>query len=682
MENRIISRKIFTKENILIIMFSLVGIIVGAEEITDLSLNGLWSFRISDNRGEFPDSLVDGILVNVPHTYNSMSELADYAGTAVYERELPVNNLMKNKQLRVEFGAVYHDAEIYINGVKAGEHRNAGYTPFSVDITPYVYFDRKDNRITVITDNSYSSTNLPFERSFDWNNDGGIYRDVNLHVSGPLSIRYVHVTPQLNIVDSTATARFDMRLWNENVPHMVDVSFDVVYKKTGDIIAKVHKTQLKADKNGIFSFTINCGKVFPWHFDNPNLYTFTARIYCDDDVSDTLIDNFGFRTIAIDGNRLLLNGESVRLPGIEDMPGSNPLMGAAENKKYMAETVSHMKELNCALTRYHWAQDEYRIHLMDSLGMLVQEEISWWGSPEKLSPELQKTIRNQLSELIEAHYNHPSIYAWGLSNEVGDNAEELRSLRNYAVALDSTRIYLAMSNGMNKRLTSDPSCVLDIPTYNDYIGTWHSNDRTVLAATMDKIGASIAGRPLLITEAGLCEPVFPGGDARRIDDMIYHIREWQRNDFIIGYIYFCLEDYRTQMGEEGIGINRIRRHGVMTKNLQPKPSFGVLQHLMSPIEILRVQPAGEKENTSSLKNRYSLDRLSNGVEIWLRNKNSIPKYTVKGYAVVYTDCNGLSHTVPLKTLSPGEETKVVLSEINDEYHFEIVRNDGSIVMHY
>lgn len=101
-------------------MFSLVGIIVGAEEITDLSLNGLWSFRISDNRGEFPDSLVDGILVNVPHTYNSMSELADYAGTAVYERELPVNNLMKNKQLRVEFGAVYHDAEIYINGVKAG----------------------------------------------------------------------------------------------------------------------------------------------------------------------------------------------------------------------------------------------------------------------------------------------------------------------------------------------------------------------------------------------------------------------------------------------------------------------------------------------------------------------------------------------------------------------------------
>lgn len=140
--------------------------------------------------------------------------------------------------------------------------------------------------------------------------------------------------------------------------------------------------------------------------------------------------------------------------------------------------------------------------------------------------------------MIEAHYNHPSIYAWGLSNEVGDNAEELRSLRNYAVTLDSTRIYLAMSNGMNKRLSSDPSCVLDIPTYNDYIGTWHSNDRTELAATMDKIGASIAGRPLLITEAGLCEPVFPGGDARRIDDMIYHIREWQRNDFIIGYILF------------------------------------------------------------------------------------------------------------------------------------------------
>lgn len=46
-----------------------------------------------------------------------------------------------------------------------------------------------------MTDNSYSPTNLPYNRSFDWNNDGGIYRDVTLHVSGPMAIRYAHVTP-------------------------------------------------------------------------------------------------------------------------------------------------------------------------------------------------------------------------------------------------------------------------------------------------------------------------------------------------------------------------------------------------------------------------------------------------------------------------------------------------------
>lgn len=671
------------RHSILAIALALAAAGANAALPTDISLNGTWEFRIPDAGTDFPDSLVKGVTVTVPHTYNIMPGLEDYAGKAVYERILPVEPSMKGSKLRVKFGAVYHDAEIYVNGKKAGEHRDAGYTAFSVDITPYVDFSGGENRITVVTDNSYSPSNLPYKRSFDWNNDGGIYRDVSLHVSGPMAIRYAHVTPQLDLADSTATARFDIRLWDAGkAPRTADITIDVTDNATGRSIARIDRSRVKAGSDGTYTLTLDCGKVTPWHFDNPHLYSFRATVGSKGKVSDTVTDNFGFRTVAIEGNRLVLNGEPVRLPGIEDMPGSNPAMGAAESREYMAETVGKMKDLNCAITRYHWAQDDYRIHLMDSLGMLVQEELSWWGGPEKLTPELRATARRQLAELIETHYNHPSVYAWGLSNEVGDNEDELLSLREYCSALDSTRIYLAMSNGMNHRLTADPSCALDIPTFNDYIGSWLSRDRDILAETMKKIGTALDGRPLLITEAGLCEPTFSGGDSRRVDDMIYHISEWQRNDFITGYIYFCLEDYRTQIGEEGLGADKIRRHGVMTKTLEPKPSYGVLRQLMSPVEIVKVRPAGEKEDEKSLTNRYALDRSTKGVDIQLRNKASIPAYTLSGYSVAYTDSHGNRRGIPLGTMRPGEEIRLTLPEINSGYHFDVVRGDGSVAAQY
>lgn len=149
------------RHSILAIALALAAAGANAALPTDISLNGTWEFRIPDAGTDFPDSLVKGVTVTVPHTYNIMPGLEDYAGKAVYERTLPVEPSMKGSKLRVKFGAVYHDAEIYVNGHKAGEHRDAGYTAFSVDITPYIDFNDGENRITVIADNSYSPTNRP-----------------------------------------------------------------------------------------------------------------------------------------------------------------------------------------------------------------------------------------------------------------------------------------------------------------------------------------------------------------------------------------------------------------------------------------------------------------------------------------------------------------------------------------
>lgn len=642
------------KITILLSLFCLATLSASAQ--TDISLDGEWKFHIPNIKSEET--------VIVPHTYNVMEGLEDYAGMAVYRRNIPSLGNMRGKQVRLHFNGVYHDAVVRINGKEAGRHLNAGYTAFSMDITPYLDKEHRKNVIEVECNNNYTEKNLPWKRSFDWANDGGIYRSVRLHITGKQSVRYLHVTPKLNLADSTATAHIALRLYEDNVR---TATFNLKIKENGSG-KYIHNENYKlgASKDRTFQTTIQCGKVNLWHFDQPNLYSYEITLYDGNEVSDFKRENFGFREVNLSGNRLLLNGEVVRLPGIEDMPGSNPYIGMAESKKEMEKSCWLMKDANATITRYHWVQDDYRLQLLDSLGMLVQEEVSWWQRPrEELGPELMATAKQQLKEMIESHYNHPCIWAWGISNEVGDNRKDLLELKSYAQTLDPTRHYMSISNYIFKHLKEDPSLVLDLPTWNEYIGTWHGNHRNDLKMYIEKVNDAIGERPLFITEAGLCEPANTGGDARRVDDMIFHLEEWKRFPNVMGYIYFCLNDYRTQMGEEGIGRHRIRRHGVVNKYGEPKPSYYVLQSLMCPIEVIGV------------KEKYHVD-----ISLTIRNRNTIPSYTLRGYRIVFEDDKGKVCTINLPDMKPGDVVKNTLYNINHEYKFRIERSNGTVVLNY
>lgn len=642
-----------------------------------VSLDGEWELQIDDKSA--PENITDGIQVTVPHTYNLIPTLEDYAGKATYSRPLPEFELKKGERLWINFKGVYHDARVFVNNKEAGAHLNAGYTPFTLEITDLLTTNG-ENTLTVESDNSFSDSNFPYKRKFDWNNDGGIYRSVNLKKTGPLAIRYAHVTPSVDLNDSTAKALIEIRL-RDNAPAFLNCRIEIA-DEGGKIIVD-QDFKLKRDKDMGYRQIVDCGKIKLWHFDDPNLYSLDVKIDDNGQLSDIFTDKFGFRTFEIVGNRFHLNGEPVRLPGIEDMPGSNPDYGAAEPKEYMDLTARRMKDLNTTMTRYHWAQDDYRLHLADSLGFLVQEELSWWQEPYKnLTPELKETAREQLSELIEAHYNHPSIWGWGISNEVADNQAEALELAEHIRSLDSTRIVDVVSNRLYKQLENDPSMSLDLPTWNEYIGTWHAKHRDELHGYFNKVDSVLDGRPVMIMEAGLCEPAFSGGDTRRIDEMIYHINEWKSHESTCGYIYFCLEDYRTQMGEEGIGKHRIRRHGVCDKYLNPKPSYHVLKQLMCPLEVTAVKPHGADEKSESLAERYDLDADKHSMSISMRVKDDIPSYTLRGYYIEYEDFEGKNVVVDMPNMHPGITYDINIRDINPTYAFEVKRKNGSTVLKY
>lgn len=163
--------------------------------------------------------------------------------------------------------------------------------------------------------------------------------------------------------------------------------------------------------------------------------------------------------------------------------------------------------------------------------------------------------------------------------------------------------------------------------------------------------------------------------------MLYHIREWQKQDFVCGYIYFCVQDYRTQMGEEGLGKWRIRRHGVCHTDLTPKASYHVLRQLMSPIDIVEVKPANAKKQ-EGLAGQYATDDTNRDAEVMLQVKNTIPSYTLRGYILRYADSSGSQQTIALPDMLPGERYPLVLRNVNSQYAFEVVRPNGFSVIKY
>lgn len=468
---------------------------------------------------------------------------------------------------------------------------------------------------------------------------------------------------------------------------MGKATFDVKIrdKQTGRIVHG-QRHELKRTADGTFDVDIDCGRVTPWHFDNPALYDYEVNVIHGKQVSDTNRGHIGFREFVIKGNRFVLNGEPVRLPGIESMVGSNPDLGMAEPKEYIVHTASMMKDLNCTITRFHWFQGETMLDALDSLGILTQQELSWWQQPYgEMSPELYRLAEETLEEAIEAYYNHPCIFAWAVSNEVGGNHAQVKTLGALCKKLDPQRLSETVSPSIHHNLENDPSLLLDLPTWNEYIGTWNGLKNYVreeLPQCFDILRPVLQDRPLFITEYGLCEPAFTGGDRRRTDDMLYHITEWCKADYVTGYIYFSLEDYRTQGGEEGILNHRIRRHGITDCRHRPKPSYYILRDLMCPVEVDKVHPSADVPADAPQAATWRADRNYRTLTVGIKVKNTIPSYILRNYSIKYTDADGRQQHIALPVMEPGQRYDIALPNINHSFKFDVCRPDGRACLNY
>jgi beta-glucuronidase len=364
-----------------------------------------------------------------------------------------------------------------------------------------------------------------------------------------------------------------------------------------------------------------------WQFDAPNLYTATVDLHSETG-SHQVTGTFGIRKFEARGTQFYLNGEPVRLMGVERMAGSHPELGMAETTAWIDANHRDMKELNCVFTRVHWAQDKRVLDFCDRNGILMQEEVPAWGPDtfHDTTPEMQQQLEQnglaQLREMIQRDRNHPCIVSWGLCNEVdGKNPRSrafARAIAAEARRLDPSRLLTYASHTLGSHPEEDMAGEFDFISTNEYYGSWSPGGPPEVRAHLDRICKAFPNKPIVVSEYGWCEcqPKMAPGDEHRIEIITGHtgvIREFPQ---VAGAIYFDYNDYRTLVGDKGEGAFRQRVHGVVDLYASRKPSFQALRTEASPIESVTLmrQASGD----------FQLDAVS---------RKTLPAYALRGYRV-------------------------------------------------
>lgn len=647
------------------------------------SLNGEWRFMVEEKKngigeGWFNSRFDDSswLKVEVPHTWNTMDAYYTYEGVAWYRCEFVPDAEIDNAALRLNFSAVFYKAKVWLNGEYLGEHEG-GYTPFAFDISGLVKTG-KGNVIAVRVDNTRLSDQIP-DDVFDWWHYGGIVRNVSLEITSRAYIdrQFIVAVPNITAWDQANVAAITTTVVVSNTSSetLVGTLSAQIFDDEGISILDEPVTKeitvLPGQTQNIeLITTVENPKL--WHFDHPNLYRWQTSLLLEDGRTlHTKEDTFGIRMIELKEAKLFLNGEPVRMVGMTRHADS-PEFGLAEPYSVMAADYDDMKRLNMVLSRpVHYPQDESVLDYCDRNGILLIPEIPAWQIEARhlVNPMLIKTAKQQLTEMILADFNHPSIWAWSVGNEIDSHLpaghDYVKEMVALARELDPNRPVGFASYHLYENQEMDATAYTDFVLMNEYCGSW-AGPKSVLSEALDRIHELWPEKVVIISEFGLeagWTSAWWISDSFRMDtpdyyfippgtspysEEVYAIRSqlikdqmdiFRSKTFVAGAIFWTYQDYRSAM-EFKMGILDINRN--------PSPVWQVIREQYSPIRKVSVSLSEEKpEAHFEILTRGPLDE-------------DMPVYTLRGYSlsweVISKDRSRIfSHgQIPLPVLSPAE----------------------------
>ena len=351
---------------------------------------------------------------------------------------------------------------IYVNGKEVGRWAY-GYTPFYIDVTPYL--KEGDNCLAVRLEN------LP--ESSRWYPGAGLYRPVRLVLTGDVAVRTwgTRITTPV-VTPDNALVQIDAEIENAS-GHDLDIS-TVIYDATGNPVVRSDAQELFFDGTTSARLTIKTPRL--WSPESPSLYTAVVSVKENGELLDEYATRFGVRSIEISPEKgFVLNGVPRKFKGVCLHHDLGPL-GAAVNKAALRRQLLIMKEMGCdAIRTAHNIPASWQMELCDEMGLMVMAESfdEWAVAKCKNGYNLffDEWAEKDLVSLIRCNRNHPSIVMWSIGNEVNEQSRTgggkvAKFLQDICHREDPTRPVTVGMDRPDHAMKNQFAAVLDVPGLN------------------------------------------------------------------------------------------------------------------------------------------------------------------------------------------------------------------------
>lgn len=478
------------------------------------SFNSGWSFKKAPAEKELavnaPKWESGWSEVEIPHTWNAkdMQVKANdfYEGVAYYKKQYFFPVELKDKRVFLRFEGVGSCAEVFVNGMLATSHKG-GYSAFACEISPLLKAG-EENEIIVKADNKSRPDVIPVNHNL-FGVYGGIYRPVWLVVTEPYNISVtdcaspgVYIT-QKNVSKKQADVKVKVKLDNGTLQSAPVTLQNTIYDQDGKQVATNSQSfELSAQGEQVCESSFTIKKPILWQGrENPYLYKVVSRLIKDGQVIDEMIQPLGLRKYEIvAGKGFYLNGEKYPMYGVTRHQDWWGLGSALKNENHDFDLATIM-DIGATTVRFaHYQQSDYLYSRCDSLGLIIWAEIPFVN---RVTGQEAENCHTQLREMIRQSFNHPSIYVWGLHNEVYQphqyTKELTQSLHDLAKTEDPDR-YTVSVNGYG-HMEHPVNLVADIQGMNRYFG-WYEKKIQDIKPWVEGLEKEYPHQKLMLTEYG------------------------------------------------------------------------------------------------------------------------------------------------------------------------------------
>ncbi|MGM9804485.1 MAG: glycoside hydrolase family 2 protein [Muribaculaceae bacterium] len=448
--------------------------------------------------------------VTIPHTWNArdmqVAYNSFYEGDAYYKKSFSVPDSYKGKRVFLRFEGVGACADVYLNGKLVASHKGA-YSAFVAELTGALKFD-SENQVIVKADNKSRPDVIPVNHAL-FGVYGGIYRPVWLIVTEDVNITVSdHASPgvyitQKNVSAASADVTVRVKLDNGGLkPATVTLENTIFTQEDKQVATQVQQIDLSPQGTQTFAADFKIRKPHLWQGrPDPYLYKVVTRLKKGATVIDEMVQPLGLRHFeAVAGKGFYLNGKKYPMYGVtrhQDHWGKGSALSNADHDL----DLSYIMEVGATTVRFaHYQQSDYLYSRCDSLGLVIWCEIPFVN---RVTGKEWENAHSQLRELIRQSFNHPSIYVWGLHNEVYNPtdycAQLTASLHDLAKTEDPDRMTVSVNGyGIAQHAVNQNA---DIQGMNRYFG-WYERKIKDIDPWIEGLEKEYPWQKLMLSEYG------------------------------------------------------------------------------------------------------------------------------------------------------------------------------------